>query len=82
MLSEAAAKQLNKNHIDAYRVLFPKNMDANEYALQVTPAQKSLNPPPEPVDSILGVLKRVVLPNLSATTVAKGYTVDDPTILI
>jgi len=36
------AKILNKNNIDAYRILFPKNMDANEYALQVTPAQKSL----------------------------------------
>jgi DNA primase len=36
------AKQLNKNNIDAYRVLFPKGMDANDYALQVTPPQKSL----------------------------------------
>jgi len=35
-------KQLNKNNIDAYRILFPKNMDANEYALTVTPPQKSL----------------------------------------
>ena len=25
-----------------YRVLFPKGMDANEYALKVTPAAKSL----------------------------------------
>jgi len=40
--AEKLAKVLNKNHIDAYRILFPKNMDANEYALQVTPAQKSL----------------------------------------
>ena len=37
-----------------------------------TPAQNSLRPPPEPVDSIFGVLKSVVLPNRSATTVAKG----------
>ncbi len=37
-----------------------------------TPPQKSLNPPPDPVDSILGVLKRVLLPYCSATTVAKG----------
>jgi len=40
--AEKLAKLLNKNDIDAYRILFPKNMDANEYALQVTPAQKSL----------------------------------------
>ena len=36
------AKTLNKNHIDAYRVLFPKGMDANAYACQMSPPQKSL----------------------------------------
>ena len=36
------------------------------------PLQKSLSPPPEPVDSMTGVLKPLVLPNLSATTVANG----------
>ena len=29
--------------IDTYRVLFPKGMDANEYALKVQPAAKSLD---------------------------------------
>jgi len=38
---EISAK-LNKEKIDTYRILFPKNMDANEYALNVTPAEKSL----------------------------------------
>jgi len=38
----ALAKRLNKHHIDAYRLLFPKNMDANEYACTMMPAQKSL----------------------------------------
>jgi len=28
--------------IDCYRILFPKNMDANEYSLNVKPAEKSL----------------------------------------
>ena len=28
--------------IECFRVLFPKGMDANEYALKVTPAAKSL----------------------------------------
>lgn len=37
-----------------------------------TPAQNSFKPPPEPVDSILGVLNLEVLPNCSATTVANG----------
>ena len=40
--ASALAKRLNKNNIDAYRILFPKNMDANEYACTMTPAQKSL----------------------------------------
>ena len=40
--AEKVAKTLNKHGIDAYRVLFPKNMDANEYALKMTPPQKSL----------------------------------------
>lgn len=40
--AEKLAKVLNKHNIDAYRILFPKNMDANDYALQVTPAIKSL----------------------------------------
>lgn len=43
---EAAAKPLAEElmamGIDCYRVLFPKNMDANEYALKVQPAPKSL----------------------------------------
>ncbi len=47
------------------------------------PAQKSLRPPPDPVDSIIGALKPLsALPNSSATTVAKGYTVEEPTIFI
>jgi len=39
-------------------------------------------PPPEPVDSITGVLYSVDCPNFSATIVAKGYTVEEPTIEI
>ena len=46
------------------------------------PAQKSFMPPPEPVDSTIGVLYFDFLPNSSATAVEKGNTVDDPTILI
>ncbi len=40
--AEKLARLLNENGIDAFRILFPKGMDANEYALQVTPAAKSL----------------------------------------
>ena len=40
--AEKLAAKLNENGIDAFRILFPKGMDANEYALQVMPAAKSL----------------------------------------
>jgi DNA primase len=40
--SEKLSKQLMAEGIDAYRIHFPKGMDANEYACQVTPAGKSL----------------------------------------
>jgi hypothetical protein len=36
------AEELMAMGIECFRVLFPKSMDANEYALKVTPAPKSL----------------------------------------
>jgi len=36
------AKKLNQQGLDCFRVLFPKGMDANEYACQMSPPQKSL----------------------------------------
>jgi DNA primase catalytic core len=40
--AERVAKQLEAAGMSAFRVLFPKGMDANEYACKVTPAHKSL----------------------------------------
>lgn len=40
--AEALATTLMTDGIDSYRVLFPKGMDANEFALKVTPATKAL----------------------------------------
>lgn len=40
--AEKLAAKLTAEGLDCYRVLFPKGMDANEYALKVTPAAKSL----------------------------------------
>jgi DNA primase len=40
--AQSLAEQLMKHGIDCFRIQFPKGMDANEYALKVTPAQKSL----------------------------------------
>ncbi|MGH7341271.1 MAG: DNA primase, partial [Candidatus Rokuibacteriota bacterium] len=36
------ARELTSRGIGVYRIHFPKGMDANEYALKVTPATKSL----------------------------------------
>lgn len=40
--AEKMAKVLNENGMDAFRILFPKNMDVNGYANEVTSATKSL----------------------------------------
>ena len=40
--AEKLSHQLIAAGLDCYRILFPKNMDANEYALKVGPAHKSL----------------------------------------
>ena len=40
--AEQLAKQLSGEGFDCFRIELPKGMDVNEYALQVTPPQKSL----------------------------------------
>jgi DNA primase len=41
--AEKLSKELMAEGIDCFRVLFPKGMDANDYACQVKPADKSLD---------------------------------------
>jgi hypothetical protein len=40
--AEKLARELGKQGLEVFRVLFPRGMDANEYALKVKPAAKSL----------------------------------------
>ncbi|WP_143872485.1 CHC2 zinc finger domain-containing protein [Catenovulum sediminis] len=40
--ADSLAEQLMNQGFEVFRILFPKGMDANEYARQVKPAQKSL----------------------------------------
>jgi DNA primase len=40
--AEALAKTLTADGIECFRVLFPKGMDANDYALKMSPPQKAL----------------------------------------
>ena len=39
--AEDASERLTAKGLSTYRLMFPKGMDANEYALQVTPARES-----------------------------------------
>ena len=40
--AQALAERLIASGIECFRIHFPKGMDANEYALAVKPAEKSL----------------------------------------
>lgn len=42
LATEKVTALLQKNGIDCFRILLPKGMDVNEYALKVTPAKQSL----------------------------------------
>src|SRR5687767_11954889 len=53
---------------------------ATSGVLSPTPSQKSLMPPPVPVDSTTGAGKAEVCAKRSATVVEKGNTVEEPTI--
>jgi DNA primase catalytic core len=41
--AESLSRKLLREGIDCYRIQFPRGMDANEYALKVRPASKSLD---------------------------------------
>ena len=66
--AEKAADRLMADGVECYRVQFPKGMDANEYALKVTPADKSLG---------LLIRKAVWLGKGAAPAEAPGQHVED-----
>jgi DNA primase len=66
--AEKVAERLMAAGIECYRVQFPKGMDANEYALKVTPADKSLG---------LLIRKAVWLGKGAAPADAPGQHVED-----
>jgi hypothetical protein len=66
--AEKAAERLMAEGIECYRVQFPKGMDANEYALKVTPPDKSLG---------LLIRKAVWLGKGAAPAEASGQHVED-----
>jgi DNA primase len=66
--ADKAAERLMAEGIECYRIHFPKGMDANEYALKVTPADKSLG---------LLIRKAVWLGKGAAPAEAPGQHVED-----
>ena len=86
------AERLMACGIDCYRIQFPKNMDANEYALKVTPASKSLGllirkaewmgkgkPPVRQVAEVFEFTENapVTVPSLAANEVAESSVPED-----
>ena len=82
------AERLMACGIDCYRIQFPKNMDANEYALKVTPAAKSLGllirkaewmgkgkPPSRPVGDVAELVESLPAPHSS---LAAAVAVESP----
>ncbi|MGH9352283.1 MAG: CHC2 zinc finger domain-containing protein [Terriglobia bacterium] len=82
---EGAVKQLAEElvalGIDCYRVLFPKHMDVNEYALKVQPAPKSLGVLLNKAEW-LGQGKRPVVTVSEAVTIRQGKGRKDRTVPI
>ena len=66
--AQKTAERLMGEGIECYRIQFPKGMDANEYALKVTPAEKSLG---------LAVRKAVWLGKGAPPAEAPGQHVED-----
>ncbi|MEW8051452.1 MAG: toprim domain-containing protein [Candidatus Thiodiazotropha sp.] len=77
LAADKLAKRLNENGMDAYRVLFPKGMDANEYALQVKPAPKSLGLALRKAEW-MGSAKNKPEPNAVSEPAALAANLDDP----
>jgi DNA primase len=67
--AEALAEKLAAAGIGCYRVQFPRGMDANDYALKVTPAAKSLG---------LALRRAAWLGGGSASTPPSSAPVDEP----
>ena len=66
------SERLMSDGIECYRIQFPKGMDANDYALKITPAEKSLG---------LVIRKAVWLGRGAAPAESPGQHVEDVTMI-
>lgn len=77
--AEALAKKLKAKGIHCYRILFPKGTDVNSYAVQVTPADKSLAlviEKAEPMEDAPALNHDRVIPALAAGVVEASSPAD------
>ncbi len=75
------AKRLSREQIGCFRVAFPRGMDANEYALKVTPASQSLALLMRTAEWVSGPTKLcVAAPASAALPLAAPPPTDEPRI--
>jgi DNA primase len=81
--AEKLAKKLTAEGLDCYRILFPKGMDANEYALKVGPAQKSLGVAIRSAQWLgKGAAKPITTAPIGATALAAAVVAVEPAVVI
>jgi DNA primase len=74
--AEKLAPTLLENGIDAFRILLPKNMDVNQYALQVTPAHDVQGSTSAASAGRAGAVKRLALVIRKAEWLGNGKVPD------
>jgi DNA primase catalytic core len=81
--AQKLAKKLTAQGLDCYRILFPKGMDANEYALKVGPATKSLGVAIRSAQWLgKGAAKPLTTVAVGATALAAVAVVEEPAVVI
>jgi len=76
--AKKVGEKLNARGIETYRVLFPRGMDANEYALKVGPAAKSLELALRKAEW-MGVGADALPRPIAVTTTTTASTLSEPT---
>ncbi len=74
--AEKVGAKLNALGIETYRVVFPRGMDANEYALKLSPAEKSLELVVRQA-VWMGAAQSVPTPAIDSAAAAETEVVDD-----
>lgn len=87
--TQRVAERLMQAGIECFRIQYPKGMDANEYALKVTPATKSIGllirkavwlgkgePPAQPISTPQAAKEKMAVPTMEQETPALSLAAD------